>query len=173
MFKKTKIVFASEELISVISEDLQLQLQVDYKVKMSNQTSGGVELQISKRDFLALVGGKESKTVYLSPAPNGNIICETFGPGLGALIVPAIIIIVSFATGFLSLISLLVLGITIFGIVRNNKLSQAILNLVQESATRNTKDLENKPEDASSVCPNCKTVNEGSGFCAECGTKLK
>ncbi|MBE6388301.1 MAG: hypothetical protein E7045_09645 [Lentisphaerae bacterium] len=169
MNSKTKVFYASQDLIPAVVESLNLQLEQDYKVSIENSING-TEIKIVKSEFMAWAGGKILKTISLSGASNGQIICRVSGMGWGGILLPCIIAIAGTCFGITFPLAIFVIFTLILGIRKKNKLTEEIFQLTGEAIEANKNMAENQKGEKK--CPNCGCVSQGSGFCPECGTKI-
>ena len=173
MSSKSKVFYASQELIPVITEALNLQLGQDYNVKVENRI-GGVELSVTKYEFLSLAGAKIKKTISLTSTANGQIICQVTGLGWGGILVPLVIssVLEVLSLGFPSfLVIAFFIDCSIgYGLFCKYKLTKEIFELIKEAIEAN-KNM-NFAQNIEKKCPNCGIVVQTAGFCPECGTKI-
>ena len=172
MNTEKKVFYASQDLIPAVTESLALQLEENYKVKIENRLNE-TEITITKHEMLAWAGGKILKTISLSGAPNGQIICRVSGIGFGGILVPCIIMVISYALSICFPFFFLAVFITcviIGGLKKKSKLTKEIFELVKEAIEANKNIAET--QNVEKKCPNCGSVCQGVGFCAECGTKI-
>ena len=174
METKSKIFYANQELIPSVVESLNLQLEQNYKVTVENHLNGA-ELKIVKNTAKAWAGGKILKTISLSGAANGQIICKVSGMGWGGILIPSLLVIALFAfspfTAGLTIFLMLYIVVTIIlGIRSKNKLTEEIFDLTRDAIEAN-KNIA-AAQDVEKKCPNCGTTCQNAGFCPECGTKV-
>ena len=170
MNTKSKVFYASQELIPVITESLKLQLEQEFKnVKVENRLNNGTEITISAKEHLALFGGKIKKTIALTPASNGQIISTITGMGIGGILLPCVIAGILCITPFV--LFGIVYAIVIYaGIRKKDKVCDSIFDLIKESIEAN-RNFTAAPK-VEKTCPNCGNIAKGAGFCPECGTKI-
>lgn len=173
MKTESKVFYASQDLIPAVAESLNIQLEQNYKVKIENRLNA-TEITITKYEFLAWAGGKILKTISLSGAPNGQIICKVSGIGFGGILVPfiAMVVLDSITIIFppLFFISGLMTWVIIGGLFLKNKITKEIFELTKEAIEANKNIAET--QNVEKKCPNCGAVCPGAGFCPECGTKV-
>lgn len=174
MKTKTKVFYASQELIPSVVESLNLQFEQDYKVKIENRLNGA-ELKIVKGETKSWAGGKIQKTISLSGASNGQIICRVTGMGWGGIFIPSALVVAAFAfspftVGVTLLFMFYIIYTIIKGIREKNKLTDDIFELTKEAIEGN-KNM-SAGQNTEKTCPNCGTICQGTGFCSECGTRI-
>ena len=174
MSSKSKVFYAPQELLPFVVEALNLQLGQDYKVKVENHTGAGTELIVTKNEFLSWAGAKIQKTISLTPASNGQIMCQITGLGWGGILVPIIAALVLDTLGFAFplfwVVSLFIECSIGYGLFCKYKLNKEIFEIIKESIEANKNMVIS--QNTEKKCPNCGFVSKGSGFCPECGTKI-
>ena len=170
MDKKSKVFYASPDLLPVITEGLLIQLQENFKVKTSDRSTGIQDIEIFKNEHLAFLGCKVYKQISFSTTPTGQILCQIYGDGFGGLLLPIIIAAVAFLIPFGQLVTLVIVALIIKGAIDKKKVTEEVFSLVQEiiNATPQIQQAEN----VLATCPKCGASVEGGGFCPECGTKI-
>lgn len=170
MDKKSKIFYTSPELIPIITEGLLLQLQENFKVKTSDRSTGNQDIEIYKNEYLAFLGCKIYKQISFSTTSTGQILCQVYGDGLGGLILPIIIAAVAFFIPMGVLVTIIISVLVINGTLGKKKITEEIFSMIQEIIDANNQMTQSGG--SGKVCPECGTVNDGAGFCSECGTRI-
>ena len=170
MDKKSKVFYASPDLLPAITEGLLIQLQENYKVKTSDRSTGNMDIEIFKNERLALLGCKIYKQISFSTTPTGQIMCQIYGDGFGGILIPIIIAAVALIIPAGFIVSIAIVALLIKNSIDKKKVNEEVFSMVQEiiNAAPQMQEADSKE----SVCPKCGASVEGSGFCPECGTKI-
>ena len=168
-FKSSKVFFASPALMDTIVKDIELTFTGEnFSVKKDELFSGGYDISLTKGKFFKAVLGMRSALKVLIQPREGNIYVEA-GIGIfGQQVVPSIITMLFFWP---------VLIAQLWGIVKQAKLDDKVMDVIQDSITRNTISTipggSTQPSNEMKFCTECGTnVPSSSKFCGECGAKL-
>ena len=170
MDKKSKVFYASPDLLPAITEGLLIQLQENYKVKTSDRSTGNMDIEIFKNERLALLGCKIYKQISFSTTPTGQIMCQIYGDGFGGILIPIIIAAVALIIPAGFIVSIVIVALLIKNSIDKKKVNEEVFSMVQEII--NAVPQMQAADSKESVCPKCGASVEGSGFCPECGTKI-
>jgi hypothetical protein len=160
VFKSTQTFQASPDIIpTVVGYVCDALKQEQYEVHSDLLASGGAEISLTKGGFVeATVGLKTALKVEI--IPNGNqSFTAVAGVGIfGAQAIP---------TALTMLVAWPVLIPQVWGLIKQSKLDEHVLDLIQQSVDKN------HSGSNSLFCPNCgHKVNVGDKFCGGCGAKL-
>lgn len=164
-FSSSKIFYFSSDLIPVVAAEVAEELQVEgYEVTPEELLSGDVELALYKGGiFKSILGLKTALKVTFSGMGNRfRVDCKV---GIwGQQAVPTAISMLFFWP---------VLITQIWGLVRQSRLDDHVLELVAEACERHGKKTEVPVAEAPTAvfCPQCGAQAKGA-FCSACGAKL-
>lgn len=170
MDKKSKVFYASPDLLPAITEGLLIQLQENFKVKTSDRSTGNMDIEIFKNERLALLGCKIYKQISFSTTPTGQIMCQIYGDGFGSILLPLIIAVIAFFIPVGQLVTIVIAVLLIKTSIDKKKVNEEIFSMIQEII--NAAPQMQQAETGTTTCPQCGTTVEGSGFCPECGAKI-
>lgn len=164
-FSSSRIFFASSDLIPAVSNDVGEALKVEgYDVTSEELLGGNVEVSISKGGFFKSICGMKTalKITFAGMGANFKVDCKV---GIfGQQAVPTAISMLLFWPVIIT---------QIWGMVRQSKLDDHVLDLVDEAVKRHSATTVQVDRDGekSSFCPQCGAHVKGV-FCSACGAKL-
>ena len=170
MDKKSKVFYASPDLLPSITEGLLIQLQENFKVKTSDRSTGNMDIEIYKNEHLALLGCKVYKQISFSTTSNGQIMCQIYGDGFGGILLPVIIALIALFIPFGLIVSIVIVALLIKANIDKKKINEEVFSMVQEII--NAAPQMQQDDTGENICPKCGAAVEGSGFCPECGAKI-
>ena len=170
MDKKSKVFYASPDLLPAITEGLLIQLQENFKVKTSDRSTGNMDIEIFKNERLALLGCKIYKQISFSTTPTGQIMCQIYGDGFGGILLPVIIAIIALFIPLGLIVSIVIVVLLIKANIAKKKINEEVFSMVQEII--NAAPQMQQDDTGENICPKCGAAVEGSGFCPECGAKI-
>ena len=165
-FSSSRIFRASPKYIAAIASDVQKELRrEEYEVQCDKLIGGNVDLSICKGGFFkSIVGMKTAlKITFIGLGDRFRVDCKV---GIfGQQAIPTVISMLFFWP---------VLITQIWGLVKQSKLDDHVLDLVEQSLNWREKevDAEGNPSPAPDVCPKCGVKATGA-FCYACGAKLQ
>lgn len=166
-FSNSRFYQAPVELIGTVVSDLVSTLQAEgYEVKSSGLFSGGADISVTKGGiFKSVIGMKSALKVLIRPTGNGFTAEASVGI-FGQQMVPTLISMLVFWPVLLA---------QIWGLVRQSKLDDHVLDLIGNSVGRHQFSPQNSGSGASGshYCTHCgSNVATGSKFCGECGARV-
>jgi hypothetical protein len=167
-FSSSRHYRAPAAIIPAVVKDLTGILQAEgYDVDYTELVSGGMDVSITKGDFFkSVIGMKSALKVNISPSSSGFIAEAGIGI-FGQQVIPTLVSMLFFWP---------VLITQIWGIVRQSKLDDHVLDLIQKSVNRNS-----PVYSAASAgmglgmqfCTHCgNSMPTGSRFCSGCGERV-
>lgn len=161
VFKSEQTFQASSSLIPVVVSELCDALKrEDFEVQSELLTSGGAFISITKGNmFEAVLGLKTALKITITPISPGSFAAEA-GVGIfGQQAIP---------TALTMLVAWPVMIPQIWGLVKQSKLDEHVLELIQQS-------INNHPAETSTAlfCPHCgHKIGAGDKYCGGCGAKI-
>lgn len=151
------------QVVNEVTEQLR---DEGYEVTSTTLLSGGADISVTKGGyFKSVVGMKSALKVVIRPENNGFSADARVGI-FGQQVVPTLVS---------TLILWPVLFTQIWGLVRQSKLDDHVLDLIEESVKRQqySKPQKQNGEAGFIFCTHCgNKVPEGSTFCNGCGKRL-
>lgn len=164
-FSSSRIFFASADLIPAVSNDVAESLKVEgYEVKTEELMGGNVEISICKGGFFRAISGMKTalKITFVGMGSKFKVDCKV---GIfGQQAVPTAISMLLFWPVIIT---------QIWGMVRQSKLDDHVLDLVDAAVGRHSATTVQVERDGekSSFCSQCGAHVKGV-FCSACGAKL-
>ena len=164
-FSSSKIFWASSDLIPVVSGEVEGSLKVEgYEVATEELSGGDVEISIRKGGFFKSITGMKTalNITFIGMGSKFKVDCKA---GIfGQQAVPTAISMLLFSPVILT---------QIWGMIRQSKLDDHVLDLVDEAVRRRsetTVQVEQSRE-KNLFCSACGARVKGA-FCSACGAKL-
>jgi hypothetical protein len=166
-FSNSRFYPAPSQVISQVVSDLTAALQAEgYEVKSTNLFSGGADVSVTKGGvFKSVIGMKSALKVVIRPSGSGIAADASVGI-FGQQVVPTLITMLVFWPVLLT---------QIWGLVRQSKIDDHVLDLIGTFASRHQFSQTGADTSAtgSQFCTQCgSSVAIGSKFCNECGHKM-
>lgn len=164
-FSSSKIFWASADYIPVVVEDLCETLKLEgYEVASQRLVSGNVEISISKGGFFRSISGMKTalNITFTGLGDRFKVDCKV---GIfGQQAVPTVISMLFFWPVMIT---------QIWGLVRQSKLDDHVLDLVDEAIKNHAVKAEQIVKDGDKMlfCSACGARVKGV-FCSACGAKL-
>ncbi len=166
-FKSSRLFDAPPALIEQIVADVENTfINKEFTVEKDELLSGGYDISLTKGNiFKAVLGMKSALKVLVRPQNNGIYI--EAGVGIfGQQAIPSAITL---------FIAWPVLVTQIWGLVKQSKLDDVVMQVAQETINNASGETKNTAPSHESFkyCPECGTkVSASAKFCGECGEKL-
>lgn len=165
VFKSSKLIAASPEMIGGIAKSIELEFMKDgYDVQSQSLCSGGYDISISKGGvFKAVLGMKSALKVNLQPQ-DGVIFVEA-GVGIfGQQAIP---------TALSMLFLWPVLLTQIWGMVQQAKLDEKVICIAELYVAKNQYYGSSSSSQSGKFCTSCGSSQSAeAAFCNKCGGKI-
>ena len=162
-FSSKRIFMADPSFIPAVADDLVKEFEKEgFKVKKEELISGGADISITKGGIFKAVAGLKTALKITLKSDRTHIFAEASVGIFGQQAIPTIISMLFFWPVLLT---------QIWGMIKQSKLDDHAMELIEKSLFRLTLSNPADLKDTGKYCPECGAMVSGK-FCSSCGTKL-
>ena len=154
---------ADPSFIPEVADDLVKEFEKEgFLIKKEELISGATDISITKGGLFKAIAGLKTALKITLKSDGTHIFAEASVGIFGQQVVPTIISMLFFWPVVLT---------QIWGMIKQSKLDDHAMDLIEKSLFRLTTVMPPVLKDTGKYCPECGAMVDGN-FCSSCGTKL-